>query len=397
MTRINKSKSSLIYKFAMIASTILVVGVCGYLYNVNIENSIGNVIIAGVLLIAGIFSVSYTEKHNGFLFNNSFIKFFIDYEICLVASAVFAYFPDSEWIFLPVFISLMLFSDEISAVLLGANFVIISIMLSSSADFVSFITYFAPGVVGIILFKTIDEEFKILYPLVVSLGLLFLTLCVKEILILNVEFSFSLFLIPLYNILISIAVIFFILKIFSYSLLYKNDDRCLDIIDPEFELLAALKEKSKEDYDHAIYTAVLCSKMASFIGLDENVSKACGYYHKIGVLAKSQDWKDVEELLHEYEFPENIISLLKEYNMVDGPVKSKETVLVLFADTVISSIRYLFVKDKNAVIDYDKLINAIFEKKINSGAISWSKISYEEISIIKEKLVDEKMFYDFLR
>lgn len=397
MTQKDQNKSGFIYRMIMVISTFIIVGMAGFFYKIDFSNIVGNLLIISILLISGIFAISLYEKRDSFLTGNtSVLKLFITYELFLIASVMYPLFPDSEWLFLPAFISIMLFSNEIIGVLLGTTLLVISLLLSQSTDIVTFVVFLAPGILGIILFSSIDEEFKVLYPLVISLGLQFLALCIKDILLSEREFDFFLLLMPFVNILISSAIIIFSLKMFSFTLFNKND-RCLDIIDPEFELLVNLRNESKEDYDHAIYTALLCSKMAGWIGLDQNLTKACGYYHKIGLLAKSISWEDINELLVQYDFPKNVVSLLKEYNDSKESIKSKEMVVVLLADTVISSIRYLFMKDKEAVIDYDKLINAIIDKKINSGIISESKISYEEISIIRKKLVDENTFYDFLR
>jgi len=87
---------------------------------------------------------------------------------------------------------------------------------------------------------------------------------------------------------------------------------------------------------------------------------------------------------------------LKEY--LDGSeIKSREIAVLLFADTVISSIKYLFSKNKDTDIDYDKLINKIIDKKLESGILSNSRVSFEDMNIIRNALVDEKLFYDFLR
>ena len=48
-------------------------------------------------------------------------------------------------------------------------------------------------------------------------------------------------------------------------------------------------------------------------------------------------------------------------------------------------------------LDYPKLISAIFKKKLESGIIDYSNISFEEIQEMKKILVEEKLYYDFLR
>ena len=171
----------------------------------------------------------------------------------------------------------------------------------------------------------------------------------------------------------------------------------MDINDPKWQLLVDLKTASKDEYYHAIHTAYLCDRIARKLTLDDAVVKACGYYHRIGMLKGENSWENVEEILNENQFPSAVKSILKEYIDKSEQIISKETVVLLFSDTVISSIQYLFSKNPQVVLDYDKLIDAIFRKKIESGIIDYSHISMGEIQEMKKILIEERLYYDFLR
>ena len=100
----------------------------------------------------------------------------------------------------------------------------------------------------------------------------------------------------------------------------------------------------------------------------------------------------------EYLIPEEVIDLLEEYHYSkDDGVYSRNTAVLIIAETVISSVSYLFSKDKDANINYDKLIGTILDKKLESGIFSNSKLTFEDMNIIKKTLCEEKLFYDFLR
>ena len=171
----------------------------------------------------------------------------------------------------------------------------------------------------------------------------------------------------------------------------------MDINDPESPLLVKLKEHSKEEYYHAIHTAYLCDRIAKKLDLDDAVAKAGGYYHKIGVLKGESNWENARLVLEEYQYPENVNRILKEYLDNNERIILKETVVLLIADTVISSITYLFQKDSKAQLDYDKLIQAVFKKKAESGLCNYSMISLGELEEMKKILSEEKLYYDFLR
>ena len=171
----------------------------------------------------------------------------------------------------------------------------------------------------------------------------------------------------------------------------------MDINDPECPLIIELKNFSKDEYYHAVHTAYLCDRIAKRLFLDEDATKAAGYYHKIGLIKGVNDWNNVDEILKENNFPEKVYEILKEYLDGKEAIVSKETVVLLFADTIISSICYLFAKDNKAKIDYDKLIPAIFKKKEESGILKHSNITLRELEEMKKILLEEKLYYDFLR
>lgn len=373
--------------------------VSGFLYGLSTDILVRNSIFIIALTIGLFFTVENELKNSRFRFDNfgKLYRFFWLYMFGLLASCLFPLVLPTGWPYLVIFISLSLFSSELTGLICGIVLLTNSFLLTGSFDAMTFLAFLIPAVVSVLLFSSVDDEFKVGVPLGVSIAFQFVCLSLVSVLLSTKTFSFWLFLYPLINIAICFVVILIVLKIFSYSLVYKANDRFLDIIDPEFELIVQLKEKSKEDYNHTIYTSVLCAKIASNIGINPNIAKACGLYHRIGLLLGENTYENVCILLDKYEVPTMVRELLKEYLLPGAVIKSKEIVVLMFADTVISSVKYLFSKDPEANIDYDKLINAIFDKKIGNGVISDSKISYEDINIMKRILIDDKLFYDFLR
>ena len=76
---------------------------------------------------------------------------------------------------------------------------------------------------------------------------------------------------------------------------------------------------------------------------------------------------------------------------------SKETIIVLFADCIVSSILYLFEKDPRAQLDYKKLIDTVFKKKLETDELWDNEISLAQLYEMKKIFVEEKLYYDFLR
>lgn len=101
--------------------------------------------------------------------------------------------------------------------------------------------------------------------------------------------------------------------------------------------------------------------------------------------------------MEEHDFPQEMKSVLKEYADEWERAISKETVILMFCDSLISSISYLFSKDAAAQLEYSPIINMVLKEKIESGRINHSDISFGEIQEIRRILMEEQLYYEFLR
>ena len=54
-------------------------------------------------------------------------------------------------------------------------------------------------------------------------------------------------------------------------------------------------------------------------------------------------------------------------------------------------------KDNKVQLDYLKLVDAVFQKKMESGILMNCALTLEEYYAIKQVLGEEKLYYDFLR
>jgi hypothetical protein len=58
---------------------------------------------------------------------------------------------------------------------------------------------------------------------------------------------------------------------------------------------------------------------------------------------------------------------------------------------------YLFEKDPRAQLDYKKLIDTVFKKKLETDELWDNEISLAQLYEMKKIFVEEKLYYDFLR
>ena len=58
---------------------------------------------------------------------------------------------------------------------------------------------------------------------------------------------------------------------------------------------------------------------------------------------------------------------------------------------------YLLAKNKDMKIDYDQLIDKIFDKKEDEGELKNCDVTFREYDQMRKILKKEKLYYDFLR
>ena len=137
--------------------------------------------------------------------------------------------------------------------------------------------------------------------------------------------------------------------------------------------------------------------MAERLSLNQDEVKAAGYYHRIGMLEGMTSWENTQRVVQEYDFPDKVKDILREYLQDDRGIVSKEGAVLLFAETVVSSIDFLFSEEAGAKLDYGKLVEMISKKVIDSGELKNCRLSLCELEEIKKVLVEEEMYYEFLR
>lgn len=393
-----KNHRACIWEGVLFAGTVILTVLGAYLYHKPVIEIAGIGILAGAGFGCVWFMLERSREDHSFLYDNEahFGRFTIIYLISLGGSVLFPLLPVGGWPYLVIFVGLMLFSNQIVGLLAGSTLLMITLLIQGGSN-ASFFIYFVGGLVGIAVFSYVNENFHIWMPLFISLLIQMVCLSIQEVLFANEVLSLQMFAIPAVNILVSLILMIILLKFFSFSIIYREQDQYVDINDPECPLLVELKNGSKEEYYHAIHTAYLCDRIARRLNFDDAVVKACGYYHRIGMIRGENTWENVQEILQENHFPMEVQKILKEYLDKNERIISRETVLLLFCDTVVSSITFLFSRDSKAELDYQKIIHTIFKKKIESGMIEYSRASFGELQEMKKILVEEKLYYDFLR
>lgn len=350
-----------------------------------------------LLSVVFMFVLMISFERGGFLFGNEYHpgRFFAIYGMGLVLTVINIFLPDKLWLFFPLAIMLVLFSGLQTGICAYMVLLYLQVLLVGAQPEV-FVAYAGIGMMAITLFSYLDIDFWFGVPLFSGLILLFASL-------LGMEYAacgylhFDAFLYAAINVFVSFLVITFTLKYVSYHILHKNRDKFQEINDPEYALLTELKKTSQRSYYHAVHTAYFSEKIARKIGADEMLAKAGGYYHKIGKMRGTNNLKNALEIAKEYQFPPQLVQLLKEYGGKNTILRSKEAAIVVLSDAMVSSVMFLFEKDKNATLDYEQIVSVVFKKQIDSGLLDHCDLTMDQLRQIRTMFTEETLYYDFLR
>ncbi|MBD5497879.1 MAG: hypothetical protein HDR11_08990 [Lachnospiraceae bacterium] len=378
----------------MFSATVLSVCVFSYLKGLDGADVIRNTVMSGIGVFTVLLFMAQAKAGSLFEYDNGehMLRFMAVYLICLAFAFAIAYLPAAGWPYLAAFVFLTLFSNLQIGICAGTILLAVSILLSGNGAEI-FILYFVCGFAGASLFKGLNEAYKIGIPVAVSLMFLLTgeTACV--VLYANETLKPELFLIPLINVIACLVLLLIILRVFSALVIYKHRNKYMEINDQEYTLLVELKEKSKKEYYQAVHTAHFCERISQTLSLDVNASKTGGYYRRIGILRGENTWEVVSEIAAEHAFPPEAVRILREFLDKTVPIRQKETVVLLMSDAVINSI--LQVK-KNEKPDYDKIIETIFKRKMESGVLKDCIVTMEELNRMKTIFKEGKLYYDFL-
>ncbi len=170
------------------------------------------------------------------------------------------------------------------------------------------------------------------------------------------------------------------------------------ILDPEYELLQRLKKENKTEYDRMIHSVHLINILMEKMGLERIKLNGIGYYCRIGVLRGEND--NVAEkslsMIHEREFPEEIIEGILEYYDYKERRLSRESGVVLAANKLINRIYEKKAGDTEKKIDYNLLVTEIMKEFTGEKRVLQSDLSLNDLNVISETFRKQAFYYDFI-
>lgn len=396
MTENHKASYPFYFDLLLYCFTFFVVGMGSILYKIQINRILqlmGCSFIAITMIVIALKQNIYIEHSiNGNKMNAK--RFIIIFCFCLLIAVILPLIPYMVWPYMAIYICLGLFSSGFIGIISGTICLLLSCTFLNS-NIMVFCSFMICGLFGIAIFRNITEEFKVGIPIFISECSL--TVC---LLILLLEYSFtdvSCIVYLFVNLIISFLLLLIILKLYSSYVVHILRDKYIELNDPESELMSSLKQCSVDEYLRAIHISHFCDLIAKELDLYEPAIKVAAYYHNIGMILGKNDWENTEKICEDYHFPLEVRNILREYIDSETAIKKTETVVLCLSDCVITSILYLFSKNKDMQIDIDKLIQTIFKQQFESHKYLKSEITLEQIEKMKHIFIKEKLYYDFLR
>jgi hypothetical protein len=261
-----------------------------------------------------------------------------------------------------------------------------------------FFLYFVSGVFALIFFLPLKKDFHILIPLALSLACLLVCEMSGILLTRNATLSAEQFLLPAANMIVTALILVGGIRFYSSKVLYQLRDLYQYLNDTEHPALVKLREKDRKEYLQSIHTAYFCDRIGKKLGLDTDVLKCAGYYHRL-CPAKAEER---EAFYEEMNFPGEVRKVLNEYEdyllrTKKYSIVSRESAVLLSSQTVIMAVLTLFEKSRETTPDIDRIVDAAFAKFEEHGTFFGSDIGFREYLIMKQTFKEDKLYYDFLR
>ena len=344
-----------------------------------------NIVLCTSAAIAAAFSFQAGRLSGSFFYDDGEYphRFLIIYLCGILCALIFSVLPATGWMFLFFFVALARVSDSVTGVCGGTSLLVLTTVLCEQVSLSTFLVYLLSGMIGIALFAHQKEEFFTAVPLGLSLGSQLLLIFAGELLIQNRKLVLEDALVPLANTVMNGILLCIFLQYYINKVAKKTDNLYALLNNPEYTVMAQMREHSRDDYDCAIHTAYLVERIATDMGLDVRSAKCVAYYGHLPA-----------EELEEIPFPGPVEALLSELKGDRSALRKKEAVIVGICYTVIREIQRINRQSEGKKADYGKLIRKMFEKQFNIEALAETDITLSNLRYIEKRLTEEQMYYE---
>ncbi|MEA4816363.1 MAG: HDIG domain-containing protein [Lachnospiraceae bacterium] len=343
-----------------------------------------------------------------------------------------------------IFIPLSLFAMLVSVLISTRMAIILNILVTIASYFVfngnaDFIIYFLiTGTIAAYLVKHTEKRQQIL-AVAVGIGITNFICAFALGMIADNAYSLGLVKTGLYGMLVGIITVIVVIGSLPFweSVFEVNSSlKLLELIRPDNYLMRRLMIEAPGTYHHSLIVANMAEAAAIELGANATIARVGAYYHDIGKLRNPayfsenqmgenpHDFMEPErsakvimdhvkygrELADEYKLPKAIKNMIKEhhgttlvkyfylkavkqygreevkeedYRYPGVTPKSRETAIVMLADTCEAAVRSIFSEGKNAA-DIEEIIKTLIKDKLDDGQLDDCDLTIKDLSVMRK-------------
>ena len=403
----------------------------------NIISFTGCVAVVALLLTAVVLFIREQFKKKPARINELLIMFTVYMLTLLIIKSTYRL---TNYIFVPVSIFAMLVSVLVStktAVILNVFVTVVGcFVFNGDADFI--IYFLVTGTISAYLVQYTEKRRHIL-GVAAGIGAVNFLCATALGMILENAYSLSLLKTGLYGMLtgiITVVVVIGSLPFWESVFEVNSALKLLELIKPDNQLMRRLMIEAPGTYHHSLVVANMSEAAAIEIGANETVARVGSYYHDIGKLrtpsyfAENQmgenphDLMDPDksarliidhvrygkELADEHRLPKVIKNVIREHHgttlvkyfylkavklrgreavneedfRYPGTTpKSRETAIVMLADTCEAAVRSVFSEGKT-LSDVDEFMKDLIKDKLDDGQLDDCELTIKDIAVIRK-------------
>jgi len=402
------------------------------------ENIIPIVGIVGVLAFIFFFSYLYIYYYFNKLLNNKkeILLLLVIYLIVITVARFIS--AGNMWVFVPILTFALLVAlllDIRTAIVLNIGITVITMLITNSGlDYLLF--FVLVGTLAAISAKYANQRNNVFFvSLIISVAstlvYIFISLTFEK------GFSRSLVLWAVYAFLNGILTVMLVmgsLPIWEALFGVITQIKLLDLTNPDNELLRRLTIEAPGTYHHSLIVANLAETAAYDIGADPNIARVGGYYHDIGKLKYPQYYSEnqASENLHDELDPYSSVAVItshvtvglqmaeeknlpkvirdiiaehhgttlikyfyykaktenpeddiaeSDFRYKQHPPQSRESAVVMLADTVEAAVRSMFSKSKS-MDEIEVFTRELIKDKLDDDQLIDSGLTIKDIDTV---------------
>lgn len=162
------------------------------------------------------------------------------------------------------------------------------------------------------------------------------------------------------------------------------------VLEADYGLLLRLQEYSGQLFIHSMKISTVAAQAARYMGGNVQLAQAGGLYHEIGRIVDEKDYINAGvNLLQENDMPDELLDVIRQHSTSSENPRTLEAAIVMLADCIVSTSDYLEKTGKRDSISDEKLVNGIFENRIEKGNLNEAGLSEMQLNQLREFFVKQ--------